>query len=54
MAYTHNYELPAQATEQIRQAYLKCQDAEVKELLSSALDTLLKYLSQDNIIEVED
>lgn len=50
----HNYELPAKAEKLIRKAYLQCQDAEVKEKLGDAIDVLRTYLSQDNIVEVED
>lgn len=52
--YTHDYTLPAEAEKRLHEAFSRCQDSEMKQLLEDAQELLRKYLSQDNLVEDED
>lgn len=52
--YSHDYTLPSKAEAKIHEAYVKCQDPVVKQLIEEAQELLRKYLAQDNLAKDDD
>ena len=52
--YTFDYTLPAEAERMAHQAFLRCQDEEMKKLLEETVMKLGQFLAQDNMVEDED
>lgn len=52
--YTFDYTLPAEAEKMAHQAFLMCQDEEMKKLLEETVMKLRQFLAQDNMVEDED
>lgn len=52
--YTFDYTLPAEAEKMAHQAYIMCQDEEMKKLLEGTVLKLRQFLAQDNMVEDAD
>ena len=52
--YTFDYTLPAEAERMAHQAFLRCQDEEMKKLLEETVMKLRQFLAQDDMVEDED
>lgn len=52
--FIHDYSIPSEVEAKISEAFSKCQDPDVKQLIKETQLLLKRYLSQDNILELDD
>ncbi len=52
--FIHDYSIASEAEAKINEAFSKCQDPDVKQLIQETQMLLKKYLSQENILEFDD
>ena len=52
--FIHDYSIPSEVEAKISEAFSKCQDSDVKQLIKETQLLLKRYLSQDNILELDD